>query len=83
MEALLDWERDNYAAVDIVTKGSNYFVEHFSAVQAEVVDPTDPSTQINTDLISTLMEADEILIAGEAGSHTLADTVRDIANCFL
>ena len=81
-EALLKWERDNHASVDFVTKGSNHYVEHFSAVRAEVVDPADPSTQLNTDFISVLMEADEILFAGEAGSHCLANTVRDIAEEF-
>jgi len=80
--ALLEWEKENYASVDFVTKGSNHFVEHFSAVKAEVVDPEDPSTQLNTDFINTLMDADEVLFAGEAGSHCLANTVRDIANNF-
>jgi len=82
MEALLKWEIDNFAAVDVVTKGSNYYVEHFSAVRAEVVDPKDSTTQLNSDFIAVLMEADEILFAGEAGSHCLANTVRDIANEF-
>jgi nicotinamidase-related amidase len=81
-EALLNWEKENFAAVDFVTKGSNFFVEHFSAVKAEVVDPEDPSTQLNTDFINTLMEADEVIFAGEAGSHCLANTVRDIADSF-
>lgn len=80
--ALQEWEQENYAAVDFVTKGSNHFVEHFSAVKAEVVDPEDPSTQLNTSFINTLMEADEVLFAGEAGSHCLANTVRDIADSF-
>ena len=80
--ALVEWEKENYASVDFVTKGSNHFVEHFSAVKAEVVDPEDPSTQLNTSFIDTLMEADEVLFAGEAGSHCLANTVRDIADSF-
>ena len=82
MAALIEWEQDNKGAVDFVTKGSNYFVEHFSAVRAEVVDPSDPSTQLNTAFINTLMEADEVVFTGEAGSHCLANTVRDIANEF-
>lgn len=81
-QALLEWEQENYASVDYVTKGSNHFVEHFSAVKAEVVDPDDVSTQLNTDLINVLMEADEVLFCGEAGSHCLANTVRDIADSF-
>ncbi len=62
-----------------MTKGSNLWTEHFSAVQAEVPDPEDPDTQVNARLIDTLERADVILLAGEAGSHCLANTVRDIA----
>jgi nicotinamidase-related amidase len=51
-------------------------------VQADVPDPTDASTQINTRLIQTLENADLIVIAGEARTHCLAHTVRDIANNF-
>jgi nicotinamidase/pyrazinamidase len=79
--ALTDWE-SGFAVVDYVTKGSNIWTEHYSAVVADVPDPEDPSTQINTRLIQTLMEADMIFVAGEAGSHCLANTVRDIANNF-
>jgi nicotinamidase/pyrazinamidase len=81
-DALKGWEDSRFAVVDYVTKGSNIWTEHYSAVVADVPDPTDPSTQINTRLIQTLMEADLIFVAGEAGSHCLANTVRDIANNF-
>ena len=81
-EALFDWENVNIARFQKITKGSNPSVEHFSAVRAEVVDPNDPSTSLNTNLIRSLMEADVILLAGEARSHCLANTVRDIADEF-
>jgi len=80
-EALHEWE-ERFALVDFVTKGSNIWTEHFSAVQAEVPDPQDPTTQVNTRLIETLEEADVVLLAGEARSHCVANTVRDIANNF-
>jgi nicotinamidase/pyrazinamidase len=81
-DALVAWERKNIARVNKVTKGSNMGVEHFSALRAEVVDPNDPYTDINTNLINTLMAGDEVLLTGEALSHCLANTVRDIANQF-
>jgi len=68
--------------VDYVTKGSNWKTEHFSAVRAEVPDPNDAGTQINANLIKALIEADDILIAGQALSHCVANTVRDIADNF-
>jgi nicotinamidase-related amidase len=79
--ALTEWEA-RFAFVDYVTKGSNILTEHYSAVQADVPDASDASTQINTRLIQTLENADIILIAGEARTHCLANTVRDIANNF-
>jgi nicotinamidase-related amidase len=81
-DALIKWEEDNFAKVNFVTKGSNIFVEHYSAFQAEVPDPSDETTQPNTDLVQILQEADVILITGEALSHCVANTIRDIANNF-
>ena len=81
-EALLKWESVRPWNVRYVSKGSNPFTEHYSAVTAEIPDPADASTQLNVDFINTLMKADIVAIAGEAGSHCLANTVTDIANNF-
>jgi nicotinamidase-related amidase len=82
MAALNTWANAVTGTVDFVSKGSNIFTEHYSGVKAEVPDPEDPSTQLNMRLIKTLEEADEILIAGEAGSHCTANSVRDVADGF-
>jgi nicotinamidase-related amidase len=81
-DALRNFEGSQIAMINYVTKGSNIYTEHYSAVKAEVPDPQDPGTQINTSLINTLEQADLIAVAGEAGSHCLANTVRDITNEF-
>ena len=80
-DAILKWE-GNFEIANFVTKGSNPWTEHYSAVKADVPDPSDVTTQLNTGLIKTLEEADVILVAGEAGSHCLANTILDIANSF-
>lgn len=80
--ALEKWEMDNVRLAHKVTKGSNIKTEHYSAVQADVPDPKDPSTNLNINLIQLLQEADDILITGQARSHCVANTVRDIANQF-
>lgn len=80
-EALVNWEK-HYRVVDYVEKGSNVYTEHYSAIKADVPDPADPSTQINTRLVSALASADVIAVAGEAGSHCVANTVRDLADSF-
>lgn len=81
-EALINWERDNFAIVDYVTKGSNIFTEHYSAIQADVPDPSDPTTMLNTDLIKILETADLVAISGQALSHCVANTVIDIMDNF-
>ncbi len=81
-EVFAEWEEKRLGIVDYVTKGSNPWTEHYSAVQADVPDPRDPGTMINTAFVKTLEEADIIVLAGEAGSHCLANTVRDVAANF-
>ena len=82
-ESFLAWERKYHAFVNYTAKGSNYRVEHFSAVRAEVADPEDiTNTGLNSEFIKLVSEGDIILLAGEALSHCLANTVRDIANTF-
>jgi nicotinamidase-related amidase len=82
LSALLKWESDNFAVVDKVTKGSNVFTEHYSAVMADVPQPDDPTTQLNTNFINTLESADIIAFAGEAATHCVLNTMRDIVNNF-
>ena len=77
--ALDRWAVSNFGIIDFVTKGSNIFTEHYGVVKADVVDPSDPTTNINTKFIKQLEEADVILVAGEALSHCVANSVRDIA----
>lgn len=80
--ALIDWEFTKFNKVNYVPKGSNFFTEHYSGIKADVIDDTDASTKLNTNLIDALTQADEILITGEALSHCIANTVRDIATEF-
>jgi nicotinamidase/pyrazinamidase len=78
-DALQRWERDHFAVIDYVTKGTNCFTEHYGALQAEVPDPTDPKTMLNNDFLQVLQRADIIGIAGEASSHCVKETVNQIA----
>jgi nicotinamidase/pyrazinamidase len=75
------WEDRRLTLVQKITKGSNPWTEHYSALQAEVPDPSDPHTQLNTALINALDEADTLVIAGEASSHCVrASTEHLVAN---
>jgi nicotinamidase-related amidase len=81
-DALINWEITKFNRVNYVPKGSNFFTEHYSGVKADVEDPGDPMTKLNTRLIDALAKSDEILTTGEALSHCVASTVRDIADEF-
>lgn len=78
-QALQRWERTYFANVDYVAKGTNVYTEHYGALQAEVPDPNDPSTQLNAGFLQILQDADIVGVAGEASSHCVLETVRQIA----
>lgn len=81
-EALEDWALRRFATVDYVPKGSSWNTEHYSAVQADVPDPRDPSTQVNTRFVSVLEDADMVIWCGQAASHCVLNTYRDVADNF-
>ncbi len=74
------WARERLKQVNYIFKGTNPKTEHYSAIRAEVPDSSDPSTLLNVALLERVVEADTVLLAGEALSHCVANTVRDIAN---
>lgn len=82
LKELQKWESDNFAMVTVQTKGSNPYCEHYSLLEAEVPDPGDPSTQLNTNLVQMLDQADVIAVAGEARSHCVYNSVVSLANAF-
>ena len=76
------WEILAIGQVDYVVKGTNPWTEHYSAVQAEIPDPQDPGTQVNVPFVRLLQESDIVVLCGEALSHCLANTVRDLYGQF-
>jgi len=76
------WEEQTLRSVAKISKGSNPWTEHYSAVQAEVPDPDDALTQSNQAFLDSLASADCIYISGEAGSHCVKATTEHIADFF-
>ena len=72
------WEDSRLAVVQKISKGSNPFTEHYSALQAEVPDAKDPGTQLNKVLLASLASPDLLVIAGEASSHCVRATTEHI-----
>jgi nicotinamidase/pyrazinamidase len=72
------WEESSLNTVNKVVKGTNRWTEHYSAIQAEVPDADDESTQLNQAFIDLLSVADRVYITGEAGSHCVKATTEHI-----
>lgn len=77
MNRVIEWARQG-KHYEIIIKGTNPLTEHFGAVRANVPLDTNPETQVNTELINTLARYNKILIAGEAKSHCVANTIKQL-----
>ncbi|KAF1782834.1 Leucine-rich repeat domain, L domain-like [Phytophthora cactorum] len=80
LESALEWTKESLKPIQYVMKGSNPFTEHYSALKAEYELPYDPSTSLNTALIKSLQRAGKLVIVGEALSHCVNFTVRDLVD---
>ena len=79
MEPVKAWaRRGNF--IDVVIKGTNPLTEHFGALMANVPIDDSPETQLNTELVNKLTRFEKILVAGEAKSHCVATTVKQMLN---
>ncbi len=65
-----------------LTKGSIPLTEHYSIIQPEVPVPGHPLGGKNKAFLDTLSDADIVLIAGEAESHCVLETVEDLVEDF-
>lgn len=81
-DSVQKWCNKYFAYPNVITKGSNILTEHYSAVIADVPDPNDFTTQLNTKFIQNLEESDIVLVTGQASSHCVKNTVVDIVNNF-
>ena len=72
------WELSTARSVAKHMKGMNRWTENYSLFEAEVPDPDDAATQMNTALLAELDLADEIVVAGEASSHCVGASLRHL-----
>jgi len=77
MEPVKVWARDG-KFFDVIIKGTNPYTEHFGALKANIPLEDSPETHLNRDLVRKFLLYDEIIIAGEAKSHCVATTVRQM-----
>ena len=76
--ALLEWSRHQKKEVEYVMKGQNSLTEMYSALMAEVPMPDDLSTHLNSKLLRRLQSSRQIVVCGQALSHCVNFTVRDL-----
>ena len=76
-DAVNSWARQGNF-FNLVTKGLNPFTEHFGALRANIIMENDDSTAWNLELINKLSHTENIYIAGEARSHCVANTVKQV-----
>ncbi|HZD10711.1 MAG TPA: hypothetical protein VE553_05150 [Candidatus Binatia bacterium] len=65
-----------------LTKGSVPQTEHYSIIQPEIPVPNHPLGGKNKPFLDTLEQSDAIVIAGEAESHCVLETVEDLVDEF-
>lgn len=82
MEAIAEWEEKRFTRYMPLSKGHNPDTEHFGGCEAEYPMANDPTTRLNKRFIDTVEAHDWILLSGQALSHCLASTVRQIADNF-
>lgn len=78
--ALNAWAQKRTRSVTWVLKGQNNRTEMYSAFKAEVELPDDPSTELNTSLLSELQSSSTVVFCGQAKSHCVNYSVRDLVS---
>jgi len=77
MEALIEWSWEgNY--YQTIPKGIHPLTEHFGVFRANIPIPGQPETQVNQHLIDSLRKFDTIFLAGEARSHCVANSLKQV-----
>ena len=77
LNAIKAWTRDgNFYRV--VVKGNNPYTEHFGAFEAQIPITGKQETQLNLELIRTLEKYNHVYLAGQAKSHCVANTLKQV-----
>src|SRR6266700_2770094 len=65
-----------------IVKGRTIRTEYYGIFGAEIPDPEDPTSTLNTTLLDAVMKHDRVYIAGEAKSHCVLETERQLVGRF-
>lgn len=81
-EALAYYSAARLSQVNYLNKGRCPRTEHFGIWAAEVADPRDPSTSMNTVILDLLGQHDLLYVAGFAKSHCVLETMKQTVTYF-
>jgi len=70
------WSESTGGSIEFIPKGENLLTEMYSALKAEV--PINAQTDYNQSFLDTLVTCDRLYIVGQAMSHCVNYTTRDI-----
>ncbi len=79
MDAIQEWTVKG-KFYQTVAKGTYPFSEHFGAFMAQIPDAQRPETQLNQALIKTLSTYQNVYLSGEARSHCVANSLKQVMN---
>ncbi len=77
-KALVIWTHTSGKEYTTITKGVNPLTEFYGVFEAEVPIPNDAETSLNVALLQQLAAFDNLIIAGEARSHCVATSIKQI-----
>ena len=80
LAAVNEWAESRMKEVTFVWKGQNCLTEMYSALRAEVPVESDERTHLNAGLLRVLLESSRVLVCGQALSHCVNFTVRDLVD---
>jgi nicotinamidase/pyrazinamidase len=73
-DAIQEWEKD-FKVAEFLSKGANLFTEHFGAFEAVVPIAGYDDTTYNFEVLEVLEKHEQVIVAGEASSHCVAQTL--------
>lgn len=78
--ALQSWAGHSLDTINYIFKGQCALTEMYSGLQADVPVASDPSTEFNHEMLAQLQKADRVVVCGQALSHCVNFTMRDLVS---
>jgi len=81
-EAIAWHSAARYTQPSYIVKGRTVRTEYYGIFGAEIPDPEDATSVLNITLLDAVMQHDKVYIAGEAKSHCVLETERQLVSHF-